>query len=38
MLEIKNISFNYMKGPEILKDVSFKVKPGETVGIFGSSG
>ena len=38
MLEIKNISFNYLKGMPILKDISLNIKAGEIVGIFGSSG
>ena len=38
MLEIKNISINYLKGMPILKDISLNIKAGEIVGIFGSSG
>ncbi len=38
MLEIKNVSFNYLKGMPILNDISLNVKAGEIVGIFGSSG
>ena len=38
MLEIKNVSFNYLKGMPILKDISLNIKAGEIVGIFGSSG
>lgn len=33
MLEIKNISFNYLKGMPILKDISLNIKAGEIVGI-----
>jgi len=37
MIEIKNISYAYGKD-EVLKDVSFEVKPGECVGILGNNG
>jgi ATP-binding cassette subfamily B protein len=36
-VEFRNVSFNYGK-EEILKNVSFKVKRGETIGILGPTG
>ena len=36
-IEFKNVSFEYDYEP-ILKDISFKVKPGQTVAIFGQTG
>ena len=40
MIEVKNISFSYggKKGTDVLKDISFSVKPGECVGILGNNG
>lgn len=37
MIEVKNISFSY-GGNEVLKNISFKVYPGECVGILGNNG
>lgn len=37
-VEFKNVNFSYDKGVEILKDVSFKVNPGEMFAIVGSTG
>lgn len=39
-IEFKNVSFGYYKDEDktILKNVSFSVKPGETIGVIGSSG
>jgi len=37
MIKIKNISYSYGKN-EVLKDVSFDVKPGECVSILGNNG
>lgn len=38
-IEFKNVSFGYgTDGNNVLKDISFKVNPGETVGIIGSTG
>jgi len=37
--EVSNVSFRYEQdGPEILKDISFSVRPGEYIGIVGASG
>lgn len=37
MLDIRNIAFTYRRQP-VLRDVSFVVSPGETVGIVGANG
>ena len=37
-VEFQNVSFGYDDGIDVLKDISFKVKPGEMVGIVGRSG
>jgi ABC-type multidrug transport system fused ATPase/permease subunit len=37
-VEFKNVSFSYDKLSPALKDVSFKVKPGQLVALLGSSG
>ena len=37
MIEIRNVSFSYNKN-EVLKNISFAVKPGECVGILGNNG
>ncbi len=37
-IEFKNVLFEYNKGEEILHDISFHVKPGETIAIVGSTG
>jgi len=37
-VEFKHVSFGYRKGQPVLKDVSFKVKPGETVALVGPTG
>jgi len=36
-VEFRNVSFRY-RDEEILRDISFKVKPGQTVGIIGPTG
>ena len=39
VIEFRNVGFSYPDVPEeILKDISFKVYPGETLGIIGSTG
>lgn len=37
-IQFKNVSFKYEKGKRVLEDISFKVKPGETVALVGESG
>jgi ATP-binding cassette subfamily C protein len=38
-IEGNHVSFSYSEdGPTVLKDVSFRIKPGEYIGIVGSSG
>ncbi len=37
-IEFKNVSFEYEKGKPILKNVSFKVKHGQTVAVLGPTG
>ncbi|MDF2522085.1 MAG: transporter [Clostridia bacterium] len=37
-IEFKNVSFGYNEGTQVLQDVSFKVKPGQTVAILGPTG
>jgi len=40
MIDVKNISYSYggKDGDEVLKDISFDVRPGEIVGILGTNG
>ena len=37
-VEFKNVSFSYDNVKEVLEDVSFKVKPGETIALVGPTG
>lgn len=37
-VEFKNVSFGYLKERTILKDLSFRVKPGQKLAIVGASG
>ncbi len=37
-LELKNVSYQYPDGHQALKEISFKVAPGERVGIIGPNG
>ncbi len=38
LLEIKDISFSYQKGEEVLKDVSFSINKGDMLSIVGRNG
>ena len=38
MMEIKNLSYHYKGGPDVLKDVSFTVEPGQFLAILGNNG
>ncbi|AVR45564.1 antibiotic ABC transporter ATP-binding protein [Christiangramia fulva] len=37
-IEFKNVHFSYVDDEEVLKGISFKVEPGETVAIVGATG
>jgi len=37
-VEFKNVTFAYEKGKPALKDVTFKIRPGELIGLVGKSG
>lgn len=37
-IEFKNVTFGYKEGEPIIKDVSFKVEPGQTLAIVGATG
>jgi len=37
-VEYCNVGFGYQKHQQVLKDISFKVKPGEMLGLVGKSG
>tara|TARA_B100001059_G_C17816781_1_gene575771 strand:+ start:5 stop:1759 length:1755 start_codon:yes stop_codon:yes gene_type:complete len=37
-IEFKNVHFSYVKDQPVIKDVSFKVRPGQTIAIVGSTG
>ena len=37
-IEIRNLTFAYMKRADILKDISLSVSPGESVGLVGANG
>lgn len=37
-VEFKNVWFSYTKGQPVIKDVSFKVKPGQMVALVGPTG
>ena len=38
MIEIRNLTFEYEPGVPVLKDISFTVKDGESVGLIGANG
>jgi subfamily B ATP-binding cassette protein MsbA len=38
LIEFKNVRFAYDENEEVIKDISFKVNPGETVAIVGATG
>lgn len=38
VIEFKDVRFSYIDGEEVLKGISFKVNPGETVAIVGATG
>ena len=38
ILELKNVSFSYKKGVEVLKDISFKLHRKEIVAVIGRNG
>ena len=37
-IEFRNVSFRYPGGENVLSDISFKVKPGQTVALVGQTG
>ncbi len=37
-IEFRNVSFSYLDGMEVLKNISFTINKGETLGIIGSTG
>tara|TARA_R110000787_G_scaffold81036_2_gene175846 strand:+ start:1518 stop:3281 length:1764 start_codon:yes stop_codon:yes gene_type:complete len=37
-IEFKNVRFSYIEEEEVIKDISFKVAPGETIAIVGATG
>ena len=38
MMQVKNLSYRYKGSPEVLRDVSFDVAPGQFVAILGNNG
>ena len=38
MMQIRNLSYRYKGGPEVLKDVSFDIEPGKLLAILGNNG
>ncbi len=37
-IEFEHVSFSYSEGPPVLKDVSFRIEPGQVVALVGPSG
>ncbi|PIZ71694.1 hypothetical protein COY07_04405 [Candidatus Peregrinibacteria bacterium CG_4_10_14_0_2_um_filter_43_11] len=37
-IEFNNVSFSYPKGNDVIRDLSFRIKPGEKVALIGPSG
>lgn len=37
-IEFRNVSFQYPNGPRVLHDVSFIIKPGESIALVGANG
>ncbi len=37
-IKFENVSFSYNKGSSVLKNISFEIKPGQTVAIVGTTG
>lgn len=37
-IEFKNVKFKYVENEEVLRGISFKVEPGETIAIVGATG
>ena len=38
VISLENVSFSYVEGEPVLKNVSFEVRPGERIGIVGATG
>ena len=38
MIEIKNLSFKYKNGKEVLKNINLQIKEGEVISIIGKNG
>jgi ATP-binding cassette subfamily B protein len=38
VIRLENVSFSYVEGEPVLKNVSFEVRPGERIGIVGATG
>ena len=38
MIEFQNVSFSYEKGQPVIDDLSFRIGPGESVGLIGANG
>ena len=38
MMQVKNLCYHYKGCPEVLKDVSFDIEPGNFLAILGNNG